>query len=395
MLERAERSERPAGSIAVVIDPWDYPFNGTVVSTRRFVAALEALGYHFEILSLPATGLPAENSFEKLSIPGVNRVIDSMRAPLAKPDKAKIRRLLTGCSLLHVQYPFFLAYAAIREARRLELPVVCSFHVQPENILQNIRLPSRLLARLLYRLFVRFIYNAADHVIAPSSFAANLLAQHGLKVPVTVISNGVPERFFQVTHQPSDGRFTLLSVGRLAREKQQETLLRAVALSRHRDAIEIVLAGVGPREGYLKKLAARLGVAARIGWVDDDELLSLYGKADIFVHAGTIELEGMSVLEAMAAGNVVVVSDAPASACAAMIHEAEARFRKGEPQDLAQRIDHWLEHPEAREAQRRFNRLYAQARSHDSAAVRLQSFYDDLAGRPAVGTVGTQMTGVS
>jgi len=209
------------GRIAVVIDPWSYPFNGTVVSTRRFVGALEREGYSFQILSIQAPDLPADEAFEKLSLPGFNRIIDSMRAPLAKPDRARLRVLLAGCDLLHVQYPFFLAHAAIREARALGLPVVCSFHVQPENILQNIRLPSRLLTRLLYRLFIRFIYGKADHVIAPSAFAAGLLSRHGLDRPITVLSNGVPERFFQVERRPAAAGFLLLSVGRLAREKQQ------------------------------------------------------------------------------------------------------------------------------------------------------------------------------
>ena len=383
------------GRIAVVIDPWNYPYNGTVVSTRRFVAALTRAGYRIQILSIRAPDLPEEESFEKLSIPGFNRIIDTMRAPLARPDREKLRSLLSGCELLHVQYPFFLAYAAIREARSMDIPVVCSFHVQPENILQNIRLPSRLLSKALYRLFVRFIYNRADHVVAPSSFAAGLLTRHGLERPITVISNGVPERFFQVQRSSeAGGGYLLLSVGRLAREKQQETLLHAVAHSRHRDEITVVLAGVGPRQRYLERLAARLRVNARIGWVDDEALLDLHGRADLFVHTGTIELEGMSVLEAMATGNVVVVSDAPASACAAMIHEAHARFRKGDSADLAERIDYWLDNPEARSTQRRFNRLYAQSLSHDRVADRLMALYDEVLRELPV-DVQAQMNGSS
>ena len=368
------------GRIAVVIDPWNYPFNGTVVSTRRFLKALEKEGYEFQLLSLAAPDLPEDTSFQKLSLPGFNRIIDTMRAPLAKPDRHRIRRLLDGCDLLHVQFPFFLAHAAIREARAMGIPVVCSFHVQPENILYNIRLPSRLLSDALYRLFIRFIYRRADHVIAPSSFAAGLLTRHGLDKPVSVVFNGVPERFFQIERRTHDVGFRVLSVGRLAREKQQETLLRAVALSSFRDKIEVVLAGVGPREAFLKRLAAKLGVRARIGWIEDDELSELYSSADLFAHAGTIELEGMSVLEAMAAGNVVIVSDANTSACAAMVHESLARFRKGDPADLADRIDYWLADPETREAQRRLNRLFARAHSHDRAAGRLMAVYDELLG---------------
>lgn len=380
--------------IAVVIDPWDYPFNGTVVSTRRFIAAMEKAGYRFRLMALPGPGIDPEQAFKQLSIPGVNGIINAMRAPLARPDRTKIRAALEGCDLLHVQYPFFLARAAIEEARYLGIPVVCSFHVQPENILMNLRLPSRPLSRLLYRLFIRFIYDRAELVLAPSAFAAALLKNHGLNRPVSVVSNGIPERFFKVERQPPGRRHLLLSVGRLAWEKQQETLLQAVAQSRYRDDIDIVLAGVGPREKDLKKLALNLGVSARIGWLEDDELLKLYGEADVFVHAGTIELEGMSVLEAMAAGNTVVVSDSIDSACAAIVHEASARFRMGDSEDLAQRIDYWLDRPASRETQGRLNRLFAQTLSHDKAVERLMTVYDDVLQGKAVDTL-EQRTGTS
>jgi glycosyltransferase involved in cell wall biosynthesis len=364
--------------IAVVIDPWDYPFNGTVVSTRRFIRSLTRAGYRFQLLALPGPGVAEDEAFAQLSIPGVNGIIDAMKAPLAKPDRAKIRRLLEGCDLLHVQYPFFLAWAAIQEARAIGTPVICSFHVQPENILQNLRLPSRTLSRWLYKFLIRTIYSKADHVIAPSEFAASLLEQHGYDGPVSVISNGVPDHFFAVERQVPGKRHLLLSVGRLAREKQQETLLRAVARSRYREDLDIVLAGVGPREKYLKTLAAELGINARIGWVDDEALLSLYGRADLFVHAGTIELEGMSVLEAMAAGNTVVVSDSLNSACAALIHEANARFSMGDATDLANQIDHWLDHPELRQNQGRFNRLFAEAHAHEKTSEALMGFYEEV-----------------
>ncbi|TNF87481.1 MAG: glycosyltransferase [Gammaproteobacteria bacterium] len=379
--------------IAVVIDPWDYPFNGTVVSTRRFIGALTRAGYRFQLLALPGPGIAEDEAFDQLSIPGVNGIIDAMKAPLAKPDRAKIRRLLAGCDLLHVQYPFFLAWAAIEEARSMEIPVVCSFHVQPENIQQNLHLSSATLSRLLYRLFIRYIYARASHVVAPSAFAANLLRGHGLDRPITVISNGVPDRFFALERQPFGTRQLLLSVGRLAREKQQETLLRAVARSAHRDTLEVVLAGVGPREKHLKRLAKALGINARIGWVDDDELLSLYGRADLFVHAGTIELEGMSVLEAMAAGNAVVVSDSADSACAALIHEANARFAMGDPVDLAERIDYWMANPDLRVSQGRFNRTFAQAHAHDKTSARLMSFYEEVLSEGPAEAMGPRLAG--
>jgi 1,2-diacylglycerol 3-alpha-glucosyltransferase len=364
--------------VAMVIDPWDHPFNGTVVSARRFVAALAAAGVAFTLLTVGDGPAPAgcrRVGFPRLSIPGVNGIIDRMRAPLARPERERLRAALSDCDLLHVQFPFFLGHAAIGEARRLGIPVICSFHVQPENILMNLGLRSAWLSRVLYRVFIRGFYRPADQVIVPSTFAAELLAAHGLEREVEVLSNGVPDRFFDLTRAPKPAAepFRVLSVGRLAREKDHATLLRAVAASRHR--IELTLAGAGPRMRWLQALARRLGVAARIGPVSDEELMALYAGADLFVHGGAIELEGMSVLEAMAAGNVVVVGDSPASACGGLVGEARARFRSGDAHDLARRIDGWLDDPDARVAAGAANRRAALEVRHERSAARLVDIY--------------------
>ena len=104
--------------------------------------------------------------FDPVSLPGFNSILESMKVPLAKPDKCKIRQALQNAALLHLQFPFFLGFSAITEARKMGIPVVCSFHVQPENLLLNVGLRSRLLSRLLYKFFVAGFYNRADLVIA-------------------------------------------------------------------------------------------------------------------------------------------------------------------------------------------------------------------------------------
>jgi len=142
--------------VGVVIDPWDFPFNGTVVSTRRFVAALNDQ-VEFRLLATPSdethTGPciaePRIVAFPKLSIPGLNGIIDSMKVPLANPwaSDAEVDKALAGLDLVHVQFPFFLGYAVCRAANRLGLPLICSFHVQPENLMRNLGLESDWVAR--------------------------------------------------------------------------------------------------------------------------------------------------------------------------------------------------------------------------------------------------------
>lgn len=371
--------------IAVVIDSWDYPYNGTVVSTRRFIAALEA-HFQFRIFCTPDPEIESVQfgvsckkiAFSRLSLPGFNRIIESMKSPLARPDRKRLRKTLRQCGLLHVQYPFFLGLAAIREAKGLGIPVICSFHIQPENLLMNLGIQSRWLVNLLYWFFIKFYYNHADLVISPSEFAAGLLRAHGLQTPTKVISNGVPEQFLKVERKQSGVNFKVLSVGRLAGEKKQDLILKAIAASKFKGKIEVTLVGAGPQESALKALAATLGLNYSIGSVDDASLLKLYSEADLFVHAGEIELEGMSVIEAMATGNAIIVSNSRDSATPSLIQDKGALFENRSLKDLTQKIDYYLSEPNIRARQGEENRKWAAQFSHEVSIEKLSELYRDL-----------------
>ena len=93
MVSSGQNSEQNlAQKIALVIDSWDFPFNGTVVSTRRFVRALTEdesdAEFRFSVLSVPGEssgGAVERLPFQQLSIPGLNGLLNAMRVPLARP----------------------------------------------------------------------------------------------------------------------------------------------------------------------------------------------------------------------------------------------------------------------------------------------------------------------
>jgi|SaaInlStandDraft_1057018.scaffolds.fasta_scaffold03309_2 1,2-diacylglycerol 3-alpha-glucosyltransferase len=365
-------------TIGLVIDPWDFPFNGTVVSTRRFVAALSNQ-FHFKILKMgnaPEQIAQNEFHFSKLSIPGANRIIDQMQAPLARPNRRLLEVVIADCDLIHVQYPFLLAHQAIRTARLLGKPVISSFHVQPENIQRNLRLNQAFVTRWLYRLFVSQFYQASDRVIAPSEFAKTLLTQHGVSRPIDVLSNGVTADFFASSrHHVRSDQFQILSVGRLAQEKQQSLLLKAVARSQYRAKIHVTLAGTGPAEVDLKTLAVKLGVRATIGRVTDDQLHDLYAAADVFVQCSRVELEGMSALEAMAAGCPTLLNRTETSALSELIQDPLGAFTDEAPNILTQKLDALLSNPDARQFLTDRNQAFALTRRHEDSAVQLANLY--------------------
>jgi glycosyltransferase involved in cell wall biosynthesis len=149
-----------------------------------------------------------------------------------------------------------------------------------------------------------------------------------------------------VLREPSaDGTVLVLSVGRLAAEKRHDVLIEAVARSRHRSRIRLVIAGPGHIAPELRRRAESLPNPAQIGFVDRSRFQELLETANLYVHPSDVELEGMAVVEAMSVGLPVLVSDSSESAAAEFALESRFRFRSGDAADLAARMDALLDRP--------------------------------------------------
>jgi glycosyltransferase involved in cell wall biosynthesis len=98
--------------------------------------------------------------------------------------------------------------------------------------------------------------------------------------------------------------FTLTYVGRLAPEKGQAMLLRAVAqLHREGVAVRLCLVGDGPDRTALEQQAARLSLNDAVifeGHVDEERLAACYGESDAFVLTSLFEGIPIVLMEAMA-----------------------------------------------------------------------------------------------
>src|SRR5690348_4615450 len=183
------------------------------------------------------------------------------------------------------------------------------------NSWQNLRRRNRLLTALA---FVVFPYIVCCSAAAAASIPRRVraLARHG----VTVVANGVDvDRVTQALrtapaqHQllDSQARFTFVTVGRLIPVKDQASLLRAFA---RMAAIgdRLVIVGEGPLRPALEEMAAALGIRDRVrflGLVPRDEVYRLLACSDAFISPSRGEGLPLSVLEAMAIGLPVVLSD--------------------------------------------------------------------------------------
>ena len=144
----------------------------------------------------------------------------------------------------------------------------------------------------------------------------------------------------------------ILFVGRLERQKDLPTLLKAVAIVAERipEALLLVV-GDGAERARLERLAARLGVARHVeftGRIDHDELPSYYGACDVFAATSVYEGTCMVLVEAAAAGRPIVATDFAGARDAVLDGESGFIVPIGDALAVAERLIYLLEHDERR-----------------------------------------------
>jgi 1,2-diacylglycerol 3-alpha-glucosyltransferase len=356
--------------IAMVIDAYDDCRNGAAISTRRFAELLKQ-DYDVTIIT---TGDPALGKIimPRFYVPVVRRIMKRMNTPLAVPTYRKLRKVIEGMDIVHIQFPFFLGIRSVRIANRLKIPVISTFHIQAEHLAMNAGIKSSAFIRYCYKIWMKRIYNRSSMVICPSRFAQDELIRYGLKSPSMVISNGLLPIFRPAeTERPPSllDKFIILSVGRFAPEKQQEIIIRAARMSKYRDKLQLILIGEGPLKQHLQESCRDLPNQVLFLSMSPEELVKYYNMADLYVHAATVEVECMTVLEAIGCGLPPLIAESQKSATSQFALDGKFLFPCNDVQKLSEKIDYWVEHADelkrARELYYKRSKFYRIEQSYE------------------------------
>ena len=329
--------------------------NGLARSARDFCQGLRERGHEVKVLSYGEES-SLEYPLPELRIPILNAYIHAQHFRIARPDLRAIKAALQWADIVYVEDPLPANAVLVREARRARIPVVGSFHVYPENFLAPFPALNRpSINHALYSLFYSSVYSACDCIHAPTQAVKERLERFGYKVPIEAFSNGLPNAWIR-TGLPSSSRgefetsqaphrFTVVSTGRYAPEKNHEVLLRALAYSRHAPAIDLYLPGRGPLENNLRRLASPLATTVHFGFFSHEDLQGLLDRADLYIHCARVEIEGLAALEAMARGVTPLIARSEESSTWRYAQDERCVFPYDNPVRLARLIDYWLDRP--------------------------------------------------
>lgn len=285
---------------------------------------LESAPGYEHVLIVPAAA-------DRLTEQGRTRVYE-VRSP-ALPGSASYRALLDRRRLLAILDrerpdvieagdPYRGAWIALEAGRRLSIPVVGYYHSDLPRRLGFAGPQPRLFVELGRRgleHYLKKLYGRMTATVVASRHTERRLREMGLE-RVVRIPLGVDLEAFAPSPKAGEVRQRLglapddrllLYIGRLAPEKNvpalfgmMDRLTREVHPGRR---LLLLLVGDGELGAAVKRAAAQRSDSLWLPYCDDTaDLTAWYSAADLFVHPGTAETFGLTVLEAQACGTPVL-----------------------------------------------------------------------------------------
>ncbi len=343
-------------TITVVCDILGEENNGTAVAAMNLIRFLKKKNYDVRVLCADQSKLGMDNYFvvpNRSFGKALNAIVRRVGVSLAKTDKSIVAASLDGADHVHIMMPLGLGMAAAKAAHEKNISVTAGFHMQAENLTSYIKM-SRLkpVNTFVYKFIYKHVYRYVDGIHYPTELIRRLFEtriKH--ETPGHIISNGVQSLFRRrevARPVELDGKIVIVSTGRYSTEKSQDTLIKAVARSKHRDEIRLILAGQGVKEKKYRKLAKKLPVPPVFKLYSREELADVLNYCDLYVHPAVAELEGIACLESIACGCMTIVSDSKNSATREFAIDDSCIFKSRDSKDLARVIDFWIDHPDER-----------------------------------------------
>lgn len=331
--------------------------------------------------------------------------------PASTPDISRVAQLAFVAQLrtlqrrfkfdvwhIHSAYP--AGWLAIPVLNALRVPSVLTCHgidIQiNERVGYGLRRDPVMSARIADAVSGATVLTAVSPTIECDLASAGAEAERVVNVPNGVSLSRLAmarDRYHEVRRRRGihDEDFVILTVGRnhpkkgfdliprIAKHVSSETgtPLHWFVVGQGSDAIARAAAAAGLADVVHAVPEGRPHVASMAHQLPDDDIVDLYGGADLFVFPGRMESFGLVIAEAMAAGLPVVTTDAPG--CRDFFESGSAGLKApvDDVEALGAAIKELIDAPERRGRMAEVARAYSKEYSWSAVALGYEQAYQD------------------
>lgn len=320
--------------IGIFTDTYNPVTSGVVTSINMVEQEMKKRGHEVYVFTTSKSIQPNENQtlYMLNSIPLLiakqykNRIATFYSREIAK----QIKEL--NLDIVHTQTEFSIGAFGKIISRKYNIPFIHTYHTMWEDYVHYIspikgrNIHLKRLARSFSRAFVR----KAECVITPSNKTAKYLKYkcNVKNKPIYIVPTGIDIVPFKRDNFTEESRNELkeslgikpnekviLFLGRVASEKSIDVIMDSMpSIFKEHPEYKFLIVGDGPSKKDLEEQAKKLNIQNNViftGKVPWNEVPKYYNLGDVFVNASITETQGLTFIEAMAAGVPIVAKYAP------------------------------------------------------------------------------------
>jgi 1,2-diacylglycerol 3-alpha-glucosyltransferase len=220
-----------------------------------------------------------------------------------------------GFDLIHMHCPFISGQIALKLAKKLDVPLVATFHTKYRDDFIKLLKNDRLVDFLVN--FTLHFYNSADFVWVPNKASGQTLQEYGFKGTYEVMPNGtdmaIPGKSKMICYRNKglemiktvSGEFVMLFVGQHKWEKNVRLIIESLKIVKDSGhSFKMVFVGEGYAVTEMKKFVSKydlLDYVVFLGVITDRDLLQcIFAASDLFVFPSIYDNSPLVIQEAAA-----------------------------------------------------------------------------------------------
>jgi 1,2-diacylglycerol 3-alpha-glucosyltransferase len=309
--------------IALFTDTYPPEINGVSVSVGLHQKVLLDQGHEVLVITTNPFGKQIIIDSGVIRIPGVElKKLYNYRLSSFFSAKAYQYIRKWQPDIVHIHTDIGIGIFGKITAFFMKIPTVVTYHTMYEDYTHYAGFLKGLASRVVKQ-FSKSIAEQCTEFISPSLKTKEKIRSYGVDRYINIVPTGIDFSRFQLASLDNNklveiknrwilpGEKVLLSLGRVAKEKSMDVILKGFAkvIQSNEKNIRLLMVGDGPDRHDLIELAAQLDISNHVsfvGAVPIQDVPYYYQLADVFVSASLTETQGLTFMEAMASDRIVL-----------------------------------------------------------------------------------------